>query len=76
MDLRVSLVDNDAKIADAKMFALILLVLSFSIVSLIISLLFKQEVIKPLTDLTKRIQALVSGDKDLTKRLKIKKMMR
>jgi methyl-accepting chemotaxis protein len=73
IDLRVSLAENDSKIAEAKIFALILLILSFTIVSLIISLFFKQEVIKPLSDLTQRIQALVSGDKDLTKRLTIQK---
>ena len=73
MDLRISLEDNDAKISDAKTFALILLVIAFAIVSTIISLFLKLEVIKPINSLTERIQALVSGDKDLSKRLTVKK---
>ncbi len=73
MDLQISLDESDSRISAAKLYSLVLLILSFAAVSVIFSIFFRQEVLKPINGLRDRIQSLVSGDKDLTKRLEIKK---
>ncbi|MEA2110881.1 MAG: methyl-accepting chemotaxis protein [Campylobacterota bacterium] len=69
MDLVISLDENDADIASTQTTLSIILILS-SILFIGASLLFfTREVLSPLSNLRERISELVSGDKDLTKRL-------
>lgn len=72
MDLVISLEKNEEMISKTKNILLIALgtvVLSFVI---ILNLFFRREVLAPLNGLRTRIAELVSGDKDLTKRLDVR----
>ena len=72
MSLVASLDDNDADIEDANM-RLLLSMSVASVIFLILSLtFFVKEIFTPLKVLKLRISELVSGDKDLTKRLEHK----
>ena len=69
MDLVISLDKNDADI-DATNLTLFILLSIGAIVFIVITLAFsRREIFNPLSDLKNRIAELVSGDKDLTKRL-------
>jgi len=73
MDLVISLDKNDAIISQTDktlVISLIVLVIIFTIMAYIF---FTTEIFNPLTALKEKIAALVSGDKDLTKRLEHKK---
>ena len=70
MDLVISLDANDADIAHTNLtltISLIVIAILFTVVS---SIFFVTEIFTPLNKLKTRISELVSGDKDLTKRLK------
>jgi methyl-accepting chemotaxis protein len=69
MDLIISLDENDVEIHDTQMTLLISLILSAIIFIVAASFFFSKEILNPLGDLRNRIAELVSGDKDLTKRL-------
>jgi methyl-accepting chemotaxis protein len=73
MDLVISLEKNDAEIKKTQ--TVLLIALSIVVVSFIsvMNIFFGREVLKPLEGLRSRIGALVSGDKDLTKRLEVTK---
>ncbi|HEX5623246.1 MAG TPA: methyl-accepting chemotaxis protein [Sulfuricurvum sp.] len=73
MDLVVSLEQNDIAIENTQhvlLVALGIVVIAFVVV---LNIFFSREVLLPLAELRNRISALVSGDKDLTKRLEITK---
>jgi methyl-accepting chemotaxis protein len=69
MDLVISLEKNDAEINKTE--TILLIALSIVVVAFVsvLNLFFGKEVLTPLEGLRTRIGALVSGDKDLTKRL-------
>jgi methyl-accepting chemotaxis protein len=72
MDLVLSMDKNDAEITQTNttlVISLIILAIIFIVVS---GLFFMREIINPLTTLKARISDLISGDKDLTKRLEAK----
>ncbi len=71
MDLVISLDSNDAEIESTKLTLLVTLLIVFVIFIAITSLFFSKEVINPLEELRARIRALVEGDKDLTRRIKV-----
>jgi methyl-accepting chemotaxis protein len=73
MDLVVSLEKNDVEIEDTKFILLITLTLTIVAFVVILSIFFGKEILQPLEELKKRINELVKGDKDLTKRLEITK---
>ncbi|MGZ8548151.1 MAG: methyl-accepting chemotaxis protein [Sulfuricurvum sp.] len=73
MDLVVSLEKNDEEIGKTETVLLIALIVAVFTLILALNLFFGKEVLTPLNELRKRIGALVSGDKDLTKRLEITK---
>lgn len=73
MDLVLSLDKNDAEIDDTKFVLLIGLSLTIIAFVVILTLFFGKEILHPLEELKKRINELVNGDKDLTKRLAINK---
>jgi methyl-accepting chemotaxis protein len=73
MDLVVSLEKNDAEIDDTKFILLIALSVIIAAFVGILTLFFGKEILYPLEELKKRINELVNGDKDLTKRLEITK---
>lgn len=72
MDLIISLDENDQNIADTNM----TLVISLSIMIILFiglaTVFFTKEIFNPLQNLTQRVAELVSGDKDLTKRVEHK----
>ncbi len=73
MDLVISLDANDEDIAQTNLtltISLLIIGLLFAIVS---SIFFVKEIFTPLNKLKTRISELISGDKDLTKRLKYTK---
>ncbi|KIM11945.1 MAG: hypothetical protein KU37_03600 [Sulfuricurvum sp. PC08-66] len=70
-DLIISLNANDEQISTTKTKMLLLLVGVFTVVIVTMLLFFAKEVLSPLEDLRARIEALVHGDKDLTKRVTI-----
>jgi methyl-accepting chemotaxis protein len=72
MDLVISLDKNDADIASTQITLLISLIIGAFLFALGASVFFTKEIFTPLSNLKTRISALVSGDKDLTKRLKHK----
>jgi len=72
MDLVISLDKNDADIESTKLALLITLIIVSIIFTVIASLFFAKEIFTPLDNLKDRISELVSGDKDLTKRLEHK----
>jgi len=73
MDLVISLDESDDKIAATQMTLLIMLLLATVAFIAGASLFFSKEILTPLSLLRDRIAALVSGDKDLTRRLDVSK---
>lgn len=73
MDLVISLEKNDAEINKTQ--TILLIALSVVVIAFIsvMNVFFGREVLTPLEGLRSRIGALVSGDKDLTKRLEVVK---
>ena len=71
MDLVVSLDKNDQEIHSVNLIVLITLSVLGIVFILIVYYFFSKEILKPLELLKKRIEGLVSGDKDLTQRLEI-----
>ncbi|MEA3521521.1 MAG: methyl-accepting chemotaxis protein [Campylobacterota bacterium] len=71
MDLVISLDDNDAKIVATQSTLLLVLLLSTIVFIAGASLFFSKEILTPLRSLRDRIAELVSGDKDLTRRLDV-----
>ncbi|ADR33301.1 methyl-accepting chemotaxis sensory transducer [Sulfuricurvum kujiense DSM 16994] len=69
MDLIISLEKNDAEINKTQTILLIALSVVVIIFVSVLNIFFGKEVLTPLEGLRQRIGALVSGDKDLTKRL-------
>jgi methyl-accepting chemotaxis protein len=69
MDLTISLNKNDQSIEATKTTLLILLIISAIIFAVGASIFFMKEIFNPLINLRVRISELVSGDKDLTKRV-------
>ena len=73
MDLVISLDINDADIASTQTTLVISLVVIIVIFAMIAAMFLLKEIFTPLCNLKNRISELVSGDKDLTKRLAVKK---
>ena len=69
MDLVISLDKNDAGIEATKTTLLILLIIGSILFAIGASIFFMKEIFSPLNNLKTRISELVSGDKDLTKRV-------
>jgi len=69
LDLVISLDINDGTIADTNMMLIISLVLASILFAIVSSFFFIKEIFTPLNELKTKIADLVSGDKDLTKRL-------
>jgi len=72
MDLIISLDKNDADIASTNLTLLISLTVAGILFAIVASIFFIKEIFNPLANLKERISELISGDKDLTKRLKYK----
>ena len=73
MDLVISLDANDADIAKTNLTLTISLLVIGALFALVSSIFFVKEIFTPLNNLKTRISELISGDKDLTKRLKYTK---
>lgn len=73
MDLVVSLEKNDETIEKTKSILLLVLTIVVTLFITVLYIFFGKEVLTPLDELHNRIAELVSGDKDLTKRLKVTK---
>ncbi len=73
MDLVISLKSNDAEISKTQTILLIALSVVVIVFVSVLNIFFGKEVLMPLEGLRNRIGALVSGDKDLTKRLEVTK---
>jgi len=73
VDLVISLDNNDAMIAQTNKLLIILLVVAGIVFAALATLFFTKEVFRPLNALKTKIAMLVSGDKDLTKRLPVEK---
>jgi methyl-accepting chemotaxis protein len=69
LDLVISLDKNDADIASTNLTLIISLVIASAVFATLASIFFLREIFTPLSNLKIRISELVSGDKDLTKRL-------
>lgn len=69
MDLVISLDKNDADIFATELTLFITLLIASIIFGIVASIFFMKEIFTPLVNLKNRISELVSGDKDLTKRL-------
>jgi len=69
MDLVISLDKNDAEISTTNTTLIISLLIAGLFFGIIASIFFIKEIFTPLTALKEKIAELVSGDKDLTKRL-------
>ena len=69
MDLIISLDANDENIASTNMTLIISLLIAGFFFAIVSSIFFLKEIFNPLANLKQRIASLVSGDKDLTKRL-------
>lgn len=72
MDLVISLDKNDESIAETKQTLVILLIFGSVLFAIGASVFFMREIFGPLSNLKNRISELVSGDKDLTKRIEHK----
>ena len=70
MDLVISLDKTDAEIRTTEIILFIALIIALIIFSILSSIFFTKEIFRPLGNLKNRTSELVSGDKDLTKRLK------
>jgi len=73
MDLIISLDANDEDIKNTNMTLIISLLISGIFFAIVAAIFFIKEIFQPLDNLKERIASLVSGDKDLTKRLEHKK---
>ena len=73
MDLTISLDKNDKEIAHTNMILIISLIIASILFSILALIFFNREIFTPLNGLKERISDLVSGNKDLTKRLAHKK---
>ena len=73
MDLVISLEKNDEEISKTETILLIALSVVVVVFVSVLNIFFGKEVLTPLEVLRNRIGALVSGDKDLTKRLEVTK---
>ncbi len=73
LDLIISLDANDAAISETNMTLIISLLIAGILFAIISAIFFIKEIFRPLENLKERIASLVSGDKDLTKRLEHKK---
>lgn len=73
MDLVISLETNDTEIGKTETILLISLSIGVVLFVFVLNLFFGKEVLTPLEGLRNRIGDLVSGDKDLTKRLDVTK---
>ncbi len=71
LDLVISLDKNDANISSIKTTLLIFLLIGVLLFGIGASIFFTKEIFSPLCELKNRISELVSGDKDLTKRLDV-----
>ncbi len=69
LDLVISLDENDQNIESTNLTLIITLVIASLFFIAIAFIFFSREIFKPLKNLTKRVADLVSGDKDLTKRV-------
>ena len=69
MDLVISLDSNDATIEETNLMLIISLIIASILFAIISSIFFMKEIFTPLDALKTKIADLVSGDKDLTKRL-------
>ncbi|PHS59146.1 MAG: chemotaxis protein [Sulfurimonas sp.] len=69
MDLVISLNEVDEDISTTNMTLVITLLISAIIFGIISSIFFTKEIFTPIQNLKDRIASLVSGDKDLTKRV-------
>ena len=73
MDLVISLDNIDEGIASTELILFVSLLIALFIFSIVASIFFIKEIFNPLSTLKNRTSELVSGDKDLTKRLTYKK---
>lgn len=73
MDLVISLEKNDVEINKTETILLIALSIVVIVFVSVLNIFFGREVLSPLEGLRNRIRSLVSGDKDLTKRLEVTK---
>jgi methyl-accepting chemotaxis protein len=73
LDLVISLDKNDAEIEHTNFTLIVLLIIASLFFAIISGFFFIREIFTPLDTLKNKISALVSGDKDLTKRLDHKK---
>lgn len=73
MDLVISLEKNDAEIHKTETILLSSLSVVVGLFVIVLTVFFGREVLSPLNRLRDRIGALVTGDKDLTKRLEVTK---
>ena len=71
MDLTLSMDENDASIARTNTTLLLFLLGGLVLFFAIMGLFFAKEILHPLSLLQEKVKSLVSGDKDLTKRLKV-----
>ena len=69
MDLVISLDNNDADISNTNMTLIISLIVAGILFAIVATIFFMREIFTPLDTLKAKIADLVSGDKDLTKRL-------
>ena len=69
MDLIISLDENDKNISSTNTTLVISIIIIFIFFILFAFIFFTKEIFSPLKNLTKRVAELVSGDKDLTKRV-------
>ena len=69
IDLVISLDENDKNIEDTNLTLIITLTIASIIFIVVAFLFFSKEIFRPLKNLTERVAELVSGDKDLTKRI-------
>ncbi|MEA3228775.1 MAG: methyl-accepting chemotaxis protein [Campylobacterota bacterium] len=69
VDLTISLDKTDSEIEAKKIILIISLIILFSVVAIVATIFFIKEIFTPLRNLKDRISDLVSGNKDLTKRL-------
>ena len=73
MDLQISLDKNDHAISATNRTLVVSLIIGGILFSIMAFIFFSREIFTPLNNLKERIADLVSGDKDLTKRLAHKK---
>ena len=73
MDLTLSMDENDELITQTNTTLILSLTMGIVVFVLIMALFFAKEILHPLSVLREKVKSLVSGDKDLTKRLKAQK---